>query len=102
MQDHRTAPAASGSTLTAEQTAYVRRLLFEELARTAGSFAEQANNASQAFEKGAGEGDDALTTAHSILGPVVDLLDTTGWDISSDGDLARDYERRFRGRDDES
>lgn len=96
----RTDPTASGSTLSAGQTAYIRRLLFEELARTAESLAEQANSAAQAFDKWAGEGDDALTTAHAILGPVIDLLDTTGWDISSDGNLALDYERRFRGRDD--
>ncbi len=78
MQDHRTDLDVSGSTLSAEQTATVRRLLFEDLARTAESLSEQANGAAQAFHGGDVIGDDAFTTAHSVIGPTIALLDHIG------------------------
>ena len=99
-------PAASGSTLSPEQTATVRRLLYEaadeDLAKTAESLSEQANDAAQTFREGSPIGDDAYTTAHAVIGPTIALLDQIGWSVRSDGELALAYERRFRGRDDES
>lgn len=78
MQRHRTDPSACGATLSAEQIATIRRLLFTDLAESAERLCEQANGAAQAFDSGSVIGDDAFTTAHSVIGPTIALLDHIG------------------------